>query len=87
MERDYKVRGDVVRYHRKRKHWSQQELAVAAGMSLGQVSRIESGVIESPQFKTLEKLAQALGLDSDDLIEWLMPLPASDSLPRHQLHH
>lgn len=76
MERDYKIRGDVVKYHRMRQRMSQQRLAEKAGLSLGQISRIESGKIESPHFGTIEKLAAALGLEEDDLIELLLSIPA-----------
>lgn len=76
MERDYRIRGDVVKYHRTNQRMSQQRLAEKAGLSLGQISRIESGKIESPHFSTIEKLAAALGLDEDDLIELLLPIPA-----------
>lgn len=76
MEKDYRIRGDVVRYERKRQRMSQQRLAEKSGLSLGQVSRIESGKIGSPHFSTIEKIAAALGLDEDDLIEFLMSIPA-----------
>ena len=76
MGNDYRVRGDVIRYHRKRSRLTQQQLAERAGLSLGQVSRIEGGKIETPHFGTIERIATALGMESDDFIEWLMPIPA-----------
>lgn len=76
MDNDYKVRGDMIRYHRKRNRLTQQQLAQRAGLSLGQVSRIEGGKIETPHFGTIERIAAVLGMESDDLIEWLMPIPA-----------
>lgn len=76
MQGDYRVRGHVIRYHRTRLHMSQQRLAEKAGLSLGQISRIESGKIESPRFATIEKLAEALNVEEDDLIELLLSLPA-----------
>jgi transcriptional regulator with XRE-family HTH domain len=76
MERDYRIRGDVIRYERTRRRMSQQRLAEKSGLSLGQISRIESGKIESPHFSTVEKIAKALGIDADDLIDVLLPFPA-----------
>lgn len=76
MERDYRIRGDVVKYYRTLRRMSQQRLAERAGLSIGQISRIESGKIESPHFSTVEKLADALGVADDELIEMLLPVPA-----------
>ncbi len=75
MESDYKVRGNVLRYHRTRQRMSQQRLAEKAGLSIGQVSRIETGKIAAPHFSTIEKLAGALGIEADDLVEFLLPDP------------
>jgi transcriptional regulator with XRE-family HTH domain len=49
-ERDkgYSFRGDKLRYYRIRRLISQENLANKAGMSVGQVSRIESGRITAP---------------------------------------
>jgi transcriptional regulator with XRE-family HTH domain len=74
--RDYTVKADVIRHERIRHKWTQEDLAHHAGLSTGQVSRIESGKIESPHFGTLKKIADALGVSDEDLIEWprvLMP--------------
>jgi transcriptional regulator with XRE-family HTH domain len=76
MLKNYRIRPDVVKYHRTLKHMSQQRLAERAGLSLGQVSRIESGRIETPHFPTIEKLATALGIEEDELIELLLEEPS-----------
>jgi len=76
MQADYRVRPDVIRYERTRQRLSQQKLAEKAGLSLGQISRIESGKIEAPRFPTIEKIASALRVAEDDLIELLLPPPA-----------
>jgi transcriptional regulator with XRE-family HTH domain len=75
VQRDYRVKHDVIRYVRMQRHWSQQKLAEKAGMSLGQISRIESGKIAAPHFPTIEKIATALDIEEDDLIEVLLPAP------------
>lgn len=64
-----KVKGAEVRRLRKEMEISQQELAVEAKLSLGQVSRIENGRIERPQNRTLRNLARALGVDTKDLLD------------------
>jgi transcriptional regulator with XRE-family HTH domain len=76
MLKDYRIRRDVMKYHRTLQHMSQQRLAERAGLSLGQVSRIESGRIETPHFPTIEKLATALGIEEDELIELLLEEPS-----------
>jgi transcriptional regulator with XRE-family HTH domain len=39
------------------------------------LSRIETGKIAAPHFSTIEKLAGALGIEADELIEFLLPDP------------
>lgn len=51
-------------------HISQQELAERAGLSLGQVNRIERGEIPSPHYSTIRKLARALEVEPEDLTKW-----------------
>lgn len=65
----YTVNGGKIRGLRIRRRLTQQKLAMAAGLSLTQVSRIETGV-HRPRFSTLEALAGALGVDADDLIDY-----------------
>lgn len=69
----YRVNGEKIRALRVRRRLTQQKLAVASGLSVTQVSRIEQGV-HTPRFSTIEKLAEALGIDADDLIDYA-PLP------------
>jgi transcriptional regulator with XRE-family HTH domain len=47
---------------------SQQELAVAAGLSVAVVSLIEQGGRENPKLDTLVKLARVLNVTFDELI-------------------
>jgi transcriptional regulator with XRE-family HTH domain len=68
--KDYSVRGDRIRFLRlRKKHWKQEELAAAVGMSVGQISRLEAGKHQA-QLKNVEKIAEALEVDVDELIEW-----------------
>ena len=60
-----KINVDVVRDVRKQKSWSQEELAVASGLNLRTIQRIESDASASLQSK--KALASALDLDVHDL--------------------
>jgi transcriptional regulator with XRE-family HTH domain len=48
---------------------TQQQLAVAAGLSVSAVSQIEQGTNEDPRASTLRALAKALGCKVDDLFD------------------
>ncbi len=56
--------------HRLRKAagWTQQDLAVAAGLNTSIVSQIEQGKNQDPRLKTLQALAKALGVTVDALV-------------------
>jgi len=60
-----KIKADLVLEARKRKAWSQDELAVASGLNLRTIQRIESEASASLQSK--KALASALDLDIHDL--------------------
>lgn len=65
---DYGVSGRKVRQLRLRNRMTQQELAHRAKLSVTQVSRIEKDA-QTPRFSTVDRLAAALGVDPDDLID------------------
>lgn len=69
QDEDYRVDPQKIRHLRLRRRLTQQKLAEATGLSLTQVSRIEHGV-HRPRFSTVEKLAGALGVDPDELIDY-----------------
>lgn len=60
-----KINADLVLKARNEKHWSQEELATAAGLNLRTIQRIESEASASLQSK--KALASALDLDTHDL--------------------
>jgi len=60
-----KINVDVVLTARKQKSWSQEELAIASGLNLRTIQRIESEASASLQSK--KALASALDLDVHDL--------------------
>src|SRR3954451_10097345 len=53
---------------REDRMWTQGRLAEEAGISPTTVSGIESGRISRPHFRTVGKLARALGMDSRELL-------------------
>ena len=60
-----KINVDLVLSARKQKSWSQEELAIASGLNLRTIQRIESEASASLQSK--KALASALDLDFHDL--------------------
>ena len=58
-----------LREWRERRLLTQRELAERVGMSTGQINRIERGIHE-PRFSTIRKLAEALEVTTDELVEW-----------------
>ena len=64
---------DLIRELRNSKGISQARLAVTAGMDPATLNRIEQGNA-NPNLKTLEKLAEALGVRVAELLEEEAPL-------------
>jgi transcriptional regulator with XRE-family HTH domain len=62
------VKPITLRVARKRRRWTQEQLASAAGIRQGVISRLETGVIADPSFSTVTKLANALSVDPRSLI-------------------
>jgi len=61
--------GERVQSIRRLRMWTQARLAQEAGVSPTTVSGIETGKIGCPHFGTLGKLAQALGVASEELLD------------------
>jgi transcriptional regulator with XRE-family HTH domain len=53
---------------RKKRKMTQQQLAVAAGLTLGYLGRLEIGM-HDPRLSTLKKLARALGVPVAELVK------------------
>ena len=60
--------GKRIKAIRERKVWGQAELARAAGMSVNTLYRIEAGQ-HVPRPATIRKLAQALGVPAEELVQ------------------
>jgi transcriptional regulator with XRE-family HTH domain len=54
---------------RKEKGWSQEKLAQEAGISYNTLIKIERGGIKNPKIETVIKLAKALNISVDHLVE------------------
>ena len=57
-----------VKEFRKQKGWSQQKLAEKTSLSFNTITKIEQGVGNSPNLKTLLKLAEVFGIGLDELV-------------------
>lgn len=53
---------------RKGRNWSQQDLAVHAGLSFNAISKIEQGIAKNPRMETLIKIAEAFKITIDYLV-------------------
>jgi len=56
-----------IKKHRKKKGLSQDKLSRLADVSHATIIKIESGGIQSPTIDTVQKIAKALGVGSEDL--------------------
>jgi tetratricopeptide (TPR) repeat protein/transcriptional regulator with XRE-family HTH domain len=60
------VFGELVRAHRRRLGWTQEELAEVSGVTVRSIGKIEGGRIAAPRPATVRLLADALGLQGAD---------------------
>ena len=58
-----------IKKFRKKKKLSQDKLAKLADVTLTTLVKIESGVNDNPTIKTIKKIADALEVTVDDLLE------------------
>ncbi len=63
-----------LREARERALLTQEELATRAGVTVSTISRLETGA-QAARIGTLRKLAAALGMDPESLIDWERPGP------------
>lgn len=59
-----------LRKFRKRKGWTQERLAREASISYHTLIKIERGDIKNPRLDTLIKIAKALGVSLDKLVDY-----------------
>ena len=58
-----------IKRHRAKKGFSQEQLAQAAGVTYSALSKIEAGYLTDPRVRTLQKIARALEVTIDDLMD------------------
>lgn len=64
-----KTIGDVIQEIRKQKLLTQEELAIKAEISYTSLVKIERGQVANPTIKTIQKLAKALEISVDDILD------------------
>ncbi len=64
-----RIDGAKLRQARERRLITQPELADRSGVMVATISRIENG-LQQPRIPTVRKLAKALGVEADELIDW-----------------
>lgn len=57
-----------IKFERQKRGFSQEQLALTAGLSRSALWKIETGKV-SPTLDTLEKIAKALGMDFNTLTD------------------
>ena len=63
-----------LREARERALLTQEELAARSGVTVSTISRVETGA-QAARISTLRKLAAALGVEAETLIDWERPGP------------
>lgn len=61
--------GENIRALRQRRKLSQEKLARLTDISLNTLTKIESGFTKRPSIQTIHKIAKALGVSLDELVE------------------
>lgn len=73
--------GERLEYIRRSRMWTQARLAREAGISPTTISGIETGKIQRPHFGTLGKLAWALGVSPEELLDSQAPIEQRGPVP------
>lgn len=63
------VASSPIRELRKKRNWSQEELANRAGLHRVSVAQIEVGMRKNPDLSTRKKLAKAFGIEITELLD------------------
>jgi len=65
----YKTVGENIVRLRQLKGWTQEDLAHYADLTVSSVSKIERGK-SNPTLRTLDRIADALGVETDELLRF-----------------
>ena len=60
---------DNIKRYRNKNGLSQEQLAQKAGVTYSTLAKLESGVNQNPKVKTLQGIAETLGVTIDDLMK------------------
>lgn len=66
--RTYSKYGEIIRWQRRKKEWSQEKLAEEAKLDPKTIIQIEGGK-RNPTLKTLQKISNALKISLDQLLK------------------
>ncbi|WII37633.1 helix-turn-helix domain-containing protein [Paenibacillus thiaminolyticus] len=73
--------GELLQRYRQERGMTQVQLAELSGVSRGNISKIENGVIQRPDYKTIQPLISVLEIPLEELLELLaFAKPQSDTL-------
>lgn len=61
--------GKSIQKVRQERKLTQEQLAIKAGIPYTTLAKIESGMVNNPRMKTLQKIALALKISIDELVK------------------
>ena len=76
-KRDYSFKNEKMRALRARAWMRQKDMAEKMELTASQISRIEHGH-NTPQMNTVMRIAKALDVNPEELVEWQDPLDDLD---------
>jgi len=69
MSKEMSTIAKNIKKYRAKRGISQDKLSKLAGITLHTITKIESGATPDPRIETVKKIADALGVSIDDLME------------------
>lgn len=69
MSKEKQKIGNTIKKYRLQKELSQEKLARLADLAFPTIAKIEAGATPDPRIETVKKIADALGVSLDDLIQ------------------
>lgn len=69
MSKEISTIAKNIKKYRAKMGVSQDKLSKLAGITLHTITKIESGATPDPRIKTVKNIADALGVDIDDLMK------------------
>jgi len=79
---DILIDGDKIRALRTKRRWTQKDLAMAAGVDQGLISRLENNDQRATRIDTLVAVARVLKVPTDDLFVPAEPVPVEPTDPQ-----